>query len=84
MSSDPRQTGPVPDDMGDDEQESEVEEYQRYIDDPVDDLVIEEDDDNDAEEAVEWAVRHPRSAGAAGEPDDQSAEQAAVRERRER
>jgi hypothetical protein len=70
--------------MGDDEQETDIEEYQRYLDDPLDDLTIVEDDDNDAEEAADWAARHPRAAGAASEPDDQSAEESAVHETRDR
>jgi hypothetical protein len=84
MTSDPRQTDPGPDDMGDDEQENEVEEYQRYLDDPPDDLVIAEDNDEDTKEAVEWAVRHPRAASTLSEPDDESAEESAVRQRRNR
>jgi hypothetical protein len=84
MTNDPRWAGPGPDDMGDDEQESEVQEYQRYLDEPPDDLVISEDADNDAEEAVDWAARHPRAADAAGEPGDESAEESAIHETRER
>jgi hypothetical protein len=84
MTSDPRQTGPGPDDLGDDEQESEIEEYQRYLDEPPDDLVIAEDSDDDAKEAVEWAVHHPRAASTMSEPDDESAEETAVRQRRNR
>lgn len=84
MTGDPSWAGPGPDDMGDDEQESEVQAYQRYLDDPPDDLIIAEDDDNDAEEAVDWAARHPRAAGPASQPDDESAEESAVRETRER
>jgi hypothetical protein len=84
MTSDPRRAGPGSDDMGDDEQESEIQEYQRYLDDPPDDLVIPEDDDSDAEEAVNWAARHPRAAGAVGEPGDESAEESAIRETRDR
>jgi hypothetical protein len=62
MTNDPHRGGPGPEDMGDDEQESEIQEYQRYLDDPLDDLAIAEDDDagNDAEEAVERAVRETR------------------------
>ena len=48
MDSDER-IGHGPDDMGDDEQEFEVSEYEQYIEDPPDDLVISEDDDSDAE-----------------------------------
>jgi hypothetical protein len=83
MASDPRWAGPGPDDMGDDEQESEIQEYQRYLDDPLDDLTLTENDDND-EEAVDWAVHHPRAAGAVGEPNDESAGESSVRETRDR
>ena len=58
MDSDAR-IGHGPDDMGDDEQEFEVSEYEQYIEDPPDDLVISEDDDSDAEESEDWAARHP-------------------------
>jgi hypothetical protein len=60
MTNDPHRGGPGPDDMGEDEQESEIQEYQRYLDDPLDDLTITGDDDNDAEEAGESAVRETR------------------------
>jgi hypothetical protein len=75
-----------PDDMGDDEQEFEVEEVERYIEDPPDDLEITEDDDNDAENAYDWARRHPTAAGHDGIPvndqSDEAAEESAVQERR--
>jgi hypothetical protein len=75
-----------PDDMGDDEQEFEVDEYERYIEDPPDDLEITEDDDNDAENAYDWADRHPKAAGRDGtlvnDLSDEPAEEAAVQERR--
>jgi hypothetical protein len=80
MSSDPRRAGYGPDDMGDDEQETEVAEYKYYLEDPPDDLIISEDDDNDAEEAANWAVRHPRAAG--GEAADNPAEESAMHETR--
>ena len=70
--------------MGDDEQETEVAEYQQYIEDPPDDLVIAEDDDNDAEQAMDWADRHAREVAAdTGEEDDEPAENAAIHETRE-
>ena len=70
--------------MGDDEQETEVAEYQQYIEDPPDDLVIAEDDDDDAEQAMDWAGRHPREvATGTGEEDGEPAEQAAIHETRE-
>lgn len=78
-----RRGGHGPDDMGDDAQETEVLEYEQYIEDPPDDLTIAEDDDNDAEQATDWAARHPRRSNAP-EPDDKSAEESAVHETRER
>ena len=75
-----------PDDMGDDEQEFETEEYERYIEDPPEDLPVTEDSDDDAEAAYDWAERHPTAAGRDGDPasvqQDESAEESAVRERR--
>jgi hypothetical protein len=71
-----------PDDMGDDEQETELAEYEEYIEDPPDDLVIAEDDDDDAEAATDWADLHPRQLRAEEEeeeePDDESAEDSAI------
>jgi hypothetical protein len=79
MDSDER-LGHGPDDMGDDEQEFEVSEYEQYIEDPPDDLVISEDDDDDAEEAEDWAARHARDATRPEVPDDESAEESALHE----
>ena len=75
-----KQNGYGPDDMGDDAQETEVSEYEQYIEDPPEDLVIAEDDDNDAVQATDWAARHPRAATNASEPDDKPAEESALRE----
>jgi hypothetical protein len=75
-----RRDGYGPDDMGDDAQETEVSEYEQYIEDPPEDLVIAEDDDNDAEQATDWAARHPRSAASAQEPDNKPAEESALHE----
>jgi hypothetical protein len=72
--------GHGPDDMGDDEQEFEVSEYEQYIEDPPDDLVISEDDDNDAESAEDYAASHPKDATRPEVPDDVSAEESAVHE----
>ena len=69
--------------MGDDEQETEVAGYEYYLEDPPDDLIIAEDDDSDAERAADWAARHPRAAVAEPEPDDESAEHAALHETEE-
>ena len=74
------QRGHGPDDMGDDEQEFEVSEYEQYIEDPPDDLVISEDNDDDAEEAEDFAARHPKDATRPEVPDDVSAEESAVHE----
>jgi hypothetical protein len=81
VNSDAR-VGHGPDDMGDDEQEFEVSEYEQYIEDPPDDLVISEDDDSDAEEAEDRAARHPRDATRPEVPADQAAEDAAIHETR--
>ena len=75
-----KRTGHGPDDMGDDAQETEVAEYAQYIEDPPDELLIAEDDDNDAEQAMDWAARHPRAASGPDAPDDKSAEESAVHE----
>ncbi len=80
MDSDERRAGYGPDDMGDDEQETEVAEYEQYIENPPDDLLITEDDDNDAEQAADWAARHPRAAAGPAEPDDEAAEKSALHE----
>jgi hypothetical protein len=85
MTDDDRGHGP--DDLGDDEQEFEVEEYERYIEDPPGDLEVAEDDDNDAAAAYDWADRHPAVAGHEGttlvnDQGDEAAEDAAVQERR--
>lgn len=74
-----RQLGQGPDDLGDDEQETEIAEYDEYVEDPPDaGLVIAEDNDDDAEAAQDWAAAHPRAATAKPERDDESAEQAAM------
>jgi hypothetical protein len=65
--------------MGDDEQESEVAEWEQYIEDPPDNLVIAEDNDDDAEQAMDWADRHPRQVAEPDE-DDTPAEQSAIHE----
>jgi len=78
MNSDAR-TGRGPDDMGDDEQESEVAEWKQYIEDPPANLVIAEDNDDDAAQAMDWADRHPRQVAEPDE-DDTPAEEAAIHE----
>ncbi|MEV6767428.1 hypothetical protein AB0N05_02235 [Nocardia sp. NPDC051030] len=70
-------------DLGDDDQADEVREYERYISDPPDDLVIrnrENDDDGrlgiDAELDQEWTRRRGRDERKA--EDDRPAELAAM------
>ena len=75
-----RRDGYGPDDMGDDAQETEVAEYEQYIEDPPADLVIAEDDDNDAVQATDWAARHPRSTTSNSGTNDKPAEESALRE----
>jgi hypothetical protein len=70
--------------MGDDAQETEVSEYAQYMENPPDNLVIVEDDDNDAEQAIDWAARHPRATSDAALPDNKPAEESAVHEIRGR
>jgi hypothetical protein len=65
--------------MGDDEQETVVAEWEQYIEDPPENFAITEDNDDDAEQAQDWADRHPRDAGKP-EVDDTPAEQAAIHE----
>jgi hypothetical protein len=82
MTSDDRTTGAGPDDMGDDEQEFAIAEYDEYTEDPPDrGLAIDEDDDDDGEAAVDWAETHPREVVKENaEPDDRPAESAAIHE----
>jgi len=72
--------GHGPDDLGDDEQETQVAEYEQFIEDPPEDYVISEDDDNDAEAAEDWAAAHPKQSAAEPVPDDVPAEDAAIHE----
>lgn len=84
-----RQTGYGPDDLGDDEQQAEVSEYDRYTEDPPDQgVLIAEDNDDDAEAAEDWAAKHPervadesaadRTLDADPDSDDEPAERAAM------
>jgi hypothetical protein len=77
-----RRDGYGPDDMGDDAQETEVAGYAQYIEDPPEDMLIAEDDDNDAAQALDWAARHPRPASRAANADNRPAEESAVHETR--
>ncbi|MFI2284272.1 hypothetical protein [Nocardia beijingensis] len=77
MNRDPLET-----DMGDDEQEDEIREYRRNIEDPPDDLRIryhEDEDDGtlgiEDELGEEWTARDTRAEDQA---DDRSAEVAAI------
>jgi hypothetical protein len=80
MNSEPGTAGYGPDDMGDDEQESEVSEWEQYIEDPPEgELPVAEDNDDDAEQAADWAERHPRQV-AQPEEDDTPAEESAIHE----
>jgi hypothetical protein len=79
-----KRSGHGPDDMGDDPQETEVAEYAQYIEDPPEDMVIAEDDDNDAERATDWAARHPWATSDSAGPDDKPAEESAIHETRGR
>jgi len=66
--------------MGDDEQESEVAEWKQYIEDPPEgELPVAENNDDDAQQAVDWAERHPRQVAEPAE-DDTPAEEAAIHE----
>jgi len=82
MTSDDRAAGAGPDDMGDDEQEFAIAEYDQYVEDPPDSgLAIDEDDDDDGERAVDWAETHPREVTKENaEPDDRPAESSAIHE----
>ncbi|MEO5875003.1 MAG: hypothetical protein ABIS86_22890 [Streptosporangiaceae bacterium] len=66
-----------PDDMGDDEQETETGEYERYIGNPPNDLVIEEQEGHEVG-ISEWTAEETRR----GEPEEdepgQSPENAAL------
>ena len=84
MTSENRGYGP--DNMGDDEQETEVAEWERYIEDPPEGELKVREDDDDAEEDYDWAERHPRDTGHNSDVDEAQgevpAERSAVRERR--
>ncbi len=85
MTSDDRGYGP--DDLGDDEQESDVAGWEKYIEDPPDDeLEVDEDADDDAQAAYDWAERHPQATGHDGdqdaEGDEEPAEHSAIHESR--
>ncbi|MEV0647919.1 hypothetical protein AB0I28_21895 [Phytomonospora sp. NPDC050363] len=68
-----------PDDMGDDEQETETALYERNIEDPPSELIIDTDDDG-VVGIEEWLPMETRPGDArkeAEETDDRSAEEAA-------
>jgi hypothetical protein len=80
MNSDEKTAGYGPDDMGDDGQETELAEYKQYIEDPPSNFAITEDNDDDAQQAQDWADRHPQQLAAPDNDDDKSAEQSAIHE----
>jgi hypothetical protein len=69
MSSDTRGTGRGPDKQNGHDQEAEVAEYQRHLD-ATSESPDDSEGDSQSEEAAEWADRHPRDAGAVGDPGD--------------
>ena len=66
--------------MGDDEQETDTAMYERYIEDPPEDLVIEPDDDDGEIGIAEWLPMEERRGDKrreAAEADGRPAEEAA-------
>jgi hypothetical protein len=80
MNSDERTAGRGPDDMGDDEQETELAEYKQYIEDPPANFAITEDNDDDANQAQDWADRHPKQVAEPADDNDKPAEESAIHE----
>jgi hypothetical protein len=69
----------VDDDMGDDEQASEITEYATYISDPPEDLVITETDETGSIGISEWAREEASSRRRPPEDDERPAEESAMR-----
>jgi hypothetical protein len=69
----------VDDDMGDDEQASEINEYQTYIADPPEDLVISETDEQGSIGISEWTREEAPSRGRPVEDDERPAEESAMK-----
>jgi hypothetical protein len=67
------------DDMGDDEQASEIREYETYITDPPEDLVIAETDEEGSIGISEWAREEMSLRDRPPEDDERSAEEAAMK-----
>jgi hypothetical protein len=68
----------VDDDMGDDEQASEISEYESYISDPPDDLVIAESDEQGSIGISEWAREEASPRERPAEDDERPAEESAM------
>lgn len=68
-----------PENLGDDEQATQIAEYEYYIEDPPEDLLIAEDNDDDAMYWEDWAAKHPKAA-ITPEPRNEAAEEAAMHE----
>lgn len=73
MSNDPGGAGRGPDEPGGYDQEADVAEYQSELD-ATSEHGGNGDQDNKSGEAAAWADRHPRNAGAVGDPGDEPAE----------
>ncbi|GLZ81179.1 hypothetical protein Afil01_59860 [Actinorhabdospora filicis] len=72
--------GRGPDDMGDDEQETDTSEWERFIEDPPEDMVIRAEPDGGEIGITEWMPMETRPGDArreAEEADPRSAEEAA-------
>jgi hypothetical protein len=72
MSNDPGGAGRGPDEPGGGGQEADVAEYQSELD-ATSANGDDGDEDNKSGEAAGWADRHPRAAGAVGDPGDEPA-----------
>ncbi|MCW2884475.1 MAG: hypothetical protein QOE54_5765 [Streptosporangiaceae bacterium] len=73
----------VDEDMGDDEQASEISQYETYIADPPDDLVITETDEQGSIGISEWAREEASSRERPAEDDERPAEESAMKVRPE-
>jgi hypothetical protein len=67
------------DDMGDDEQASEISEYEMYIGDPPEDLVITDDDEKGSIGISEWAREEAPARRRRVDDDERPAEESAMR-----
>jgi len=73
MSNDPGGAGRGSDEPGGYDQEADAAEYQNELD-ATSENGDNGDEDSKSGEAAEWADRHPRNAGAVGDPGDEPAE----------